>query len=651
MKRTIKMLLSVAALLGLATSCSDIPAPYDLLSQLTGGTNKPLGYKSTSLSSGWSTLCTTEDNPWSQGSSYTQATGYQDWDGTGSKSNHEVEGYLISPAFNTTCESGKVKIAFKQTIRYESNVSNWQANHKIYGSADYSGDTDTFTDATWIELPYVPEASTTNDWTLYDAEVQLPEELVNQESVYIAYYFAAPSSSSTTWELQNFSIEEGEANITGDGGNGGTTETIEPTGEGTLESPYNVAKANQVCARLADGATTGTVYVKGIVTKIKEVSAQYGNATFYIADVAGGSETFYVYRALGLDNKNVTDENFIKVGDEVIVCGTLTNYKGTYETVQKNAYVYAINGQGNTGGNDTPSGSADGNGTIDSPFNVAGIIAYTSALSADSESAPVYFKGKVCSVKEISTTYGNGTFYISDDGTTNGEQFYVFRCLDLGNQKFTSADAVKVGDEVVIYGPVVNYKGNTPETVQNKAYIYSINGNNVGQGGGNDTPVGSNEGITVEGTTVTLQNTAIVTEGYATKTVTIDLDAQGWDNQQEAVTVTSRDGMITLSFDAGSNANSPKYYAATHGVRMYANNSLTLASNEKICKATLECDQYNGTSYVGNSPMSLACEPTSMTLTNTWTGNGGGTQLRVKTITIEYIPTSTSNVKGQRRIK
>ena len=30
--------------------------------------------------------------------------------------------------------------------------------------------------------------------------------------------------------------------------------------------------------------------------------------------------------------------------------------------------------------------------------------------------------------------------------------------------------------EVIICGKVVNYQGNTPETVANKSYIYSLNG-------------------------------------------------------------------------------------------------------------------------------------------------------------------------------
>ncbi len=51
---------------------------------------------------------------------------------------------------------------------------------------------------------------------------------------------------------------------------------------------------------------------------------------------------------------------------------------------------------------------------------------------------------------------------------------------------------IKVGDEVVIYGKLVNYRGNTPETQQNESYIYSLNGktsdDGSGGGGGTDTP-------------------------------------------------------------------------------------------------------------------------------------------------------------------
>jgi hypothetical protein len=53
----------------------------------------------------------------------------------------------------------------------------------------------------------------------------------------------------------------------------------------------------------------------------------------------------------------------------------------------------------------------------------------------------------------------------------------VFRALYLGNKKFEAGKTdIKVGDDVIIFGKLMNYKGNTPETVSGKAYLYSLNG-------------------------------------------------------------------------------------------------------------------------------------------------------------------------------
>jgi hypothetical protein len=93
-----------------------------------------------------------------------------------------------------------------------------------------------------------------------------------------------------------------------------------------------------------------------------------------------------------------------------------------------------------------------------------------------------YIKGKIIEIEEknqFGTQYGNCTFYISDDGTDKDDKFYVYRTLYLGNEKYSDDTwpKPKAGDEVIICGKVVNYKGNTPETVQNQSYIYSLNGN------------------------------------------------------------------------------------------------------------------------------------------------------------------------------
>ena len=86
----------------------------------------------------------------------------------------------------------------------------------------------------------------------------------------------------------------------------------------------------------------------------------------------------------------------------------------------------------------------------------------------------VYVKGKISKIDEVSTNYGNATYYISEDGTTT-DQLEVYRGYYLNGNKFTSEDQIKVGDEVVIYGKLVNYNNKTPE-INSGNQIYSLNG-------------------------------------------------------------------------------------------------------------------------------------------------------------------------------
>lgn len=140
---------------------------------------------------------------------------------------------------------------------------------------------------------------------------------------------------------------------------------------------------------------------------------------------------------------------------------------------------YDIPNGGN--GGETTTEVAEGNGTVDSPYNPLAVVQYIKSLEAGVNSSNyVYIKGIVSSTKEISAQFGNASFYISADGTTTGTQFYVYRVKGLGNKNIASDDEVKVADEVIICAKVVNYGGNTPETVQGEGYIYSLNGKTEG---------------------------------------------------------------------------------------------------------------------------------------------------------------------------
>jgi len=87
-----------------------------------------------------------------------------------------------------------------------------------------------------------------------------------------------------------------------------------------------VANALAVAGALDAGKSTSDAYkVTGYITDIEEISSQYGNATFSIADTEGGSDVLVIYRCFGINGASIADGD-INVGDKVIVAGTLKNY-------------------------------------------------------------------------------------------------------------------------------------------------------------------------------------------------------------------------------------------------------------------------------------------------------------------------------------
>ena len=424
---------------------------------------------------------------------------------------------------------------------------------------------------------------------------------------------------------------------------GGTTEGV-AKGTGTAADPYNSVAVANYCKTLEAGVESDKeVYIKGKVVSIKEqFSTSFGNGSFYIADDET-SEKFYIFRSLYLGNRKwTTNDPELKEGDEVVVCAKVMNYMGnTPETVANKTYLVSLNGK--TAGGTTPdtptAGEAKGDGTAANPFNSVAAQKYTAALEAgvvtDKE---FYIKGKVQSVKEqFSAAFGNGSFYIADDA--NSTQFYIFRIYYFGGEKWKEGDmTLKEGDEIVVCAKLVNYMGNTPETNQGGKLI-SVNGKTSGEGGGTpdtpskpDTPA-TGEGLTIDGTTVTLSNAAATTTGTS---VELNLNTLGLANQAAVETVKFSDGS-TVTFDANGQENGPKFYTNTKGVRVYANNKLIFKGIKKIKQIVMTCDSYNGINYVGNATATIEFSDKTATYTNLYTeSTGGGVQLRVKTIKIVY---------------
>ena len=268
---------------------------------------------------------------------------------------------------------------------------------------------------------------------------------------------------------------------------------IEPAGSGTAEDPYNVAAIIEQTASLADGEffnNSENVYVTGVVVETKEVSAQYGNATYYIADNAKSADRFYVYRGKLLDGASVAAETDLEVGDSVTVCGKIKNYKGTLEFDQGNYLTYIKKGEG---GGETPS--SDEVGSKDAPKTVTETLAAINAMEDGATSTEFwYVKGKVVKVTTNQASfdqYKNLNYLISEDGTESNT-ITVYAGNGLDNTQFSGIDALKQGDEVVVYGHIQKYVKNdkmTPEIAKGNYLVkYTAAG---GQGGGEGGAKGS----------------------------------------------------------------------------------------------------------------------------------------------------------------
>ncbi len=257
-------------------------------------------------------------------------------------------------------------------------------------------------------------------------------------------------------------------------GEGGDTPSGEAKGTGTLEDPFNAVAANLEASKLASGTTSDKqYYIKGKVAKIPS-NANYGEgkypttANYYISDNGEDANTFYIYASKYLGNKDYSEGAVLKVGDEVIVYGNITNYNGTYETAQNKNYLYSLNGENGGGGGDTPSGETK-------TVTIAGFLA--ASVSTD-----VWYQltGTIKSLKD-GDKYGN--FDLEDETGS----VYVYGLLSEkggAKQKFqelVAAQGLQAGTKITIIGNRGEYNGN-PQVLN--AYFVKVESSGGSGGGG-----------------------------------------------------------------------------------------------------------------------------------------------------------------------
>ena len=214
-----------------------------------------------------------------------------------------------------------------------------------------------------------------------------------------------------------------------------------------------------------------------------------------------------------------------------------------------------------------PGIETTGKGTLESPYTVADALAVVSAMEAGVKSTEDYYiKGKICSIKyTFSAQYGTATFNISETGQAGQDEFTCYGVYYLENKPWVDGfTQVKEGDEVIVYGKVINYKGTTPETSNKEAYIYSLNGQTKAEGGTDPQPQPEVKKITVaEALAIIdkLEPKAITEETYQIEGYVISLDEE-FNPQYGNYTANigdTQDATQTLKVYRAKNADNEKF--------------------------------------------------------------------------------------------
>lgn len=278
--------------------------------------------------------------------------------------------------------------------------------------------------------PYLVEVVSTRDWKIDN----VPDWMaVSKDGKSVKDTKIEASLKAVTIEIsvQDNDGYDQSANITFNAGIKKKTITVTQKGEkaardGSKNSPFTASQARAEAMKLASGAVSDKAYyIEGIIHKIitptQENFEKYGNISFYISDDGTSSKDndFYCFQMNYFDGARFPSADTLKVGDAVVVCGKITNYKGNTPETSGKPYLYSLNGK--TGGNDGPA------------------VELTIDQIIEKKTGNVKTTGKIMHV-------GKGGV-ILNDGTDNN--LYVY----------TATTAFKKGDVVDVEGIAKDYGG------------------------------------------------------------------------------------------------------------------------------------------------------------------------------------------------
>ena len=123
-------------------------------------------------------------------------------------------------------------------------------------------------------------------------------------------------------------------------------------------------------------------------------------------------------------------------------------------------------------------------GTLRNPYGATEIAALIKGGTIPE--GKVYVRGIINKIDNVDTGYGNAQYWLSTDGTT--ADFEAYRSMYYGGEKWTedNKDAIKEGDEVLLYGEVTYYAKNDVAEFKQGNYLITINGKALPEGDGTE---------------------------------------------------------------------------------------------------------------------------------------------------------------------
>ena len=364
MKKIIYSLFVLAMAAFTFSSCEDVPAPYDM----------PTKPETPEL-----TTDGTEANPYTVADAKIAATG------TNVFVKAFIVGYVPDKALN--------EAIFGDAASAEKAPT----NILIAASADETN----VTNCMPIQLPAGAIRTALN---LKDNPGNLKQEVILCGN--IETYFGATGLKSVAYAkigAKEFGTKPGGSTTTPD------TPAGEAKGTGTEADPFNSVAANNLATSLGSGEVSDKeYYIKGKIQEIKEqFAAQFGNATFYIADDEN-SQKFLIFRTYYFGGEKWKEgDGQLKIGDEVVVCAKLINYMGNTPETNQGGKLISVNGKTSIeGGSETP----------DTPSTTEGISVNGLTVTLTNSGATA---GKSLKVEDLSTLKldANPTEFTLSDGT------------------------------------------------------------------------------------------------------------------------------------------------------------------------------------------------------------------------------------------